>query len=102
VTQWVQKLFLFCRSLILSFFVEFFAWHSVNSSLNAGSYSVPDFYAEVLSLLNVSADLVCTAVNNVLLVSTGLCTAGLGLGHVGLGLGLGLGTVGLGLGLGLD
>jgi hypothetical protein len=83
--------------------------------LDAGNYSVHNFYVEVLNLLNVSADLVCTALNNLLLlVSTGLGTAGLGLGlglgHVGLGLGLGvgpaghglgLGTVGLGLGLGL-
>jgi hypothetical protein len=37
--------------------------------------------------------------NNVLLVSTGLGTAGLGLGIAGLG--LGLGTEGLDLGLGL-
>jgi hypothetical protein len=60
--------------------------------------------------VNVSADSVCPALSNVLLVSTGLGTAGLGLGfglrHVGLGLGpaglgLGLSTVGLGLGLGL-
>jgi hypothetical protein len=60
--------------------------------------------AEVSNLLNISADLVCLAFNNVLLVSTGLGTAGLGLGldlgPAGLGLGLGLGTVGLGLGLG--
>jgi hypothetical protein len=75
------------------FLVEFFAWRSVNSSLAAGNYSEHNLYAEVLNLLNMSADLVCPALNNVLLVSTGLGTAGLGLGlglrHVGLGLGLG-------------
>jgi hypothetical protein len=69
--------------------------------LAAGNYSVHNFYVEVLNLLNVSADLVYPALNNVLLVSTGLGTAGLGLGlglgHVGHGLGLGVGTVGLGL-----
>jgi hypothetical protein len=92
--------------------VEFIAWRSVNSSLAVGIYSEHNFYAEVLNLLNMSADLVCPALNNVLLVSTGRGTAGLGLGlgfgHVGLGLGpaglgigLGLSTVGLGLGLGL-
>jgi hypothetical protein len=56
--------------------------------LAAGNYSVHSFYAEVLNLLNVSADLVYPALNNALLVSTGLGTVGLGLGHVGLGLGL--------------
>jgi hypothetical protein len=66
--------------------VEFFAWRSVNSSLAAGNYSVHSFYAEVLNFLKMSAVLVCPALNNVLLVSTGLGTAGLGLG---LGLGLG-------------
>jgi hypothetical protein len=57
-----------------------------------------NFYANVLNLiLNVSADLVCPALHNVLLVSTGLGTAGLGLGlgTVGLGLDLGLGRPGL-------
>jgi hypothetical protein len=54
------------------FFVEFFAWRSVNSSLATANYSVHNFYVEVLTLLNVSADLVCPALNNVLLVSTGL------------------------------
>jgi hypothetical protein len=55
------------------------------------------FMQQVLNLLNISADLVCPALNNVLLVSTGLGTAGLGLGrgHVGLDLGLGLGRPGL-------
>jgi hypothetical protein len=41
----------------------------------------------------MSAVLVCPALNNIHLVSTGL-------GKAGLGLGLGLGHVGLGLGLG--
>jgi hypothetical protein len=54
---------------------------------------------KIRSHLHVSADLVGSALNNVLLVSTGLGTAGLSLGHVGHGLGLGLGTVGLGPGL---
>jgi hypothetical protein len=58
--------------------------------LDAGNYSVHNFYVGVSSLLNVSADLACTALNNVLLVSTGLGTAGLGLG-----LGLGLDRPGL-------
>jgi hypothetical protein len=55
---------------LFSVFVEFFAWRSINSSLAAGNYSMHDFYVEVLNLLNVSADLVCPALNNVLLVST--------------------------------
>jgi hypothetical protein len=80
VTQWVQKIVFVLLVACSQFFVEFFAWRSVNSSLAAGNYSMHNFYVEVLNLLNVSADLVCPALNNVLLVSTGLGTAGLGLG----------------------
>jgi hypothetical protein len=79
-TQKVQRTVFVLLVVCSQFLVEFFAWRSVNSSLAAGNYSVHNFYAAVLNLLNVSAELVCTALNNVLLVSTGLGTAGLGLG----------------------
>jgi hypothetical protein len=75
------------------FLVEFFAWRSVNSSLAAGNYSEQSFYADVWNFLKMRAVLVCPALNNALLVSTGLGTAGLGLG-------IGFGPAGLGLGLG--
>jgi hypothetical protein len=80
---------------------EFFAWRSVNGSLTAGHYSVRNFYAEVLNLiLKRNADFVYRSGREqhigLLLVSTGLGTAGLSLG-----LDLGLGTFGLGLNLGL-
>jgi hypothetical protein len=54
------------------FLVEFFAWRSVNSSLAAGYYPEHNFYAEVLNLPNMSADLICPTFNNVLLDATGL------------------------------
>jgi hypothetical protein len=88
-------LFLFCWSLVLSFWLNSLrGLISINSSLAAGNCSVHNFYAEVLNLLNISADLVCPSLYNVLLVSTGLGTAGLSLG-LGLGLDLGLGRPGL-------
>jgi hypothetical protein len=83
-----QKIVFVLLVVCSQFFVEFFAWRSVNSSFAAGNYSMHNFYVEVLNFLKVSADLVWPVLNNTLLVSTGLSTAGLGLG-------LGLGQPGL-------